>query len=429
MLIDFSVTNYGMVLEQQTLSMLAATAHNELPGNTFAMQPEKGPHLLKAASLYGPNASGKSTLIKALNFMKDCVLTSHTETQRDEPIDVQPFKLTAESRAADSEFEVNLVEGGVRYQYGFKCNQERFTEEWLFAFPKGRPQKWFHRVFDVKNKKDEYKFSPLFESESRYHAWQADTRPNALFLSKAIHSNSDQLLPVFNWFKQRLRIIGLNRRGLVGYTLKECDDHRKKQRIIDFIAAADIPIVDIEIERKIIELNDLPKGMPDEVREDFVKKVNEGGGMAEVIFIHQDSKTKERINFDLDEESEGTQRLFALAGPFLDIIDTNRILVIDEIDSSLHPMLVHQLVAEFHRLSDKQAQLIFTAHDTSLLNLDLLRRDQMWLFKRNAQQASEWYSVSDFGGVRKDESIERKYLGGRYGAIPVLKRMDVLHGE
>jgi uncharacterized protein len=428
MLIDFSVANYGMVLEQQTLSMVAATACKELPGNTFAMQPEKGPNLLKAVSLYGPNASGKSTLVKALNFMKDCVLKSHTETQRDEPIDIQNFKLTAESRTADSEFEINLVEGGVRYQYGFKCNQDRFTEEWLFAFPKGRPQKWFHRIFDVKNKKDAYQFSNFFESESRYHAWQTDTRPNTLFLSKAIHSNSDQLLPVFNWFKRRLRIVGLERHGLIGYTLKQCDDQSKLRRIVDFIAAADIPIFDIKIKRKIIEFNDLP-GVPDEVREGLIKQINESGGAAEVVFIHQDSKTKESVNFNFNEESEGTQRIFSLAGILLDIIDGDRVLVIDEIDSSLHPLLVQHLVAEFHRLSNKRAQLIFTVHDTSLLNIDLLRRDQIVLFKRNAQQASEWYSVSDFGGVRKNDSIEGKYLGGRYGAIPVLKRMDVLHGE
>ena len=167
MLLDFSVTNYRSIRERQTLSMAASAYFKELESlNTFdAGTGEKTPLLLRSAVLYGPNASGKSTLIQALDFMQDRVLHSQKESQAGDEINTVPFKLSATSRADDSEFEIAFVELGVRYEYGFRCNRQRFTEEWLYAYPQGRAQKWFHRVFDAEAGKDAYKFSSLFEGE------------------------------------------------------------------------------------------------------------------------------------------------------------------------------------------------------------------------------------------------------------------------
>ena len=151
MLVEFSVSNYRSILERQTLNMVASTYFKELEAlNTFIPDQDDGvPRLLRSTVLYGPNASGKSTLIQALQFVEGQVLNSQKESQAGDEIEVVPFKLTAESRAADSEFEITFVEGGVRYEYGFTCNRRRFTEEWLIAYPLGRAQKWFHRVFDA----------------------------------------------------------------------------------------------------------------------------------------------------------------------------------------------------------------------------------------------------------------------------------------
>lgn len=147
MLIEFSVTNYRSILERQTLNMAASSYFKEYEAlNTFIPEDDDSvPRLLRSSVLYGPNASGKSSLIQALRFMEDQVLNSQKESQAGDEIDVVPFKLSAESRIADSEFEISFVEQGVRYEYGFRCNRVRFTEEWLFAYPLSRPQKWFHR--------------------------------------------------------------------------------------------------------------------------------------------------------------------------------------------------------------------------------------------------------------------------------------------
>ena len=183
MLIEFSVTNYRSILERQTLNMVASTYFKELESlNTFMPDQNDGvPRLLRSTVLYGPNASGKSTLIHALKFVQEQVLNSQKESQAGDAIDVAPFKLTAQSRQSDSEFEVTFIEQGVRYEYGFCCNRERFTEEWLIAYPLGRAQKWFHRVFDAGSVKDAYKFSTHFLGGRQRQTWAAQTRPNALF--------------------------------------------------------------------------------------------------------------------------------------------------------------------------------------------------------------------------------------------------------
>ena len=213
MLIEFSVTNYRSILERQTLNMAASAYFKEMESlNTFVPDQDDGvPRLLRSTVLYGPNASGKSTLIQALKFVDEQVLNSQRESQAGDAIDVVPFKLTAASRAADSEFEVTFVEQGVRYEYGFCCNRERFTEEWLIAYPLGRAQKWFHRVLDAKAGKDAYKFSASFLGGRQRQTWAAQTRPNALFFSTAIQLNNEQLKPAFDWFKLRLRVLDFTR--------------------------------------------------------------------------------------------------------------------------------------------------------------------------------------------------------------------------
>jgi uncharacterized protein len=430
MLIQFSVTNHGPVCGTQTLSMAASAACKELPHNRFEAElPEKCPALLKAAALYGPNASGKSTVVDALRFMKRCVLTSHKETQAGDAIQARPFKLSAASRSADSEFEITFAEGGVRYEYGFKCNAARFTEEWLIAYPKGRAQKWFHRVTDPATGQDEYRFSNQFESESRRQGWRRDARPNALFLSKAIQSNCEQLKPVFDWFLRRLRILDSIAAHLAAggglVTLAQCNDTDTKKRIVDFMTAADIPISDIRIDWEKWSEADLHEHTPMEIRADLIERRRGKEVLKKINFIHKDESGAD-IEFDIDEESHGAQGLFCFAGPWLDLLDHDRVLVVDELDASLHPLMVQNLVSQFHRLS-KKAQLIFTTHDTSLLAQPLLRRDQVWLLHRDEKQASQWRPLTDYS-PRMDDALERRYLNGRFDAIPLLKDGDMPHG-
>lgn len=424
MLIDFSVTNYRSILERQTLSMAASSYFKELEAlNTFDVGlVEKVPRLLRSTVLYGPNASGKSTLIQALKFVKDRVLNSQKESQAGDAIDTVPFKLTADSRAADSEFEVTFVEQGVRYEYGFRCNRERFTEEWLLAYPLGRAQKWFHRVFDPEAGKDVYKFNKSFEGDRKRQDWKAQTRANALFFSTAIQLNNEQLKPAFDWFRRRLKVIDSAHNLAAGYTVDRCKDDAVKSRVIEFINSADLSITDIRLEELFFSTDMLPKEMPSAFREELVRDMTGKKMPARVTFIHNDIQTQEAIEFDESEESDGTRALFAFAGPWLDVTDNERVLVVDELDTSLHPLLVHHLVKRLHHNNSK-AQLIFTTHDTTLLSQKLLRRDQVWFMEKDASRATRLYPLSDFS-PRENEAVERGYLNGRYGGIPFLKELD-----
>ncbi len=423
MLIEFSVTNYRSILERQTLNMAASSYFKELESlNTFVPDQDDGvPRLVRSTVLYGPNASGKSTLIQALHFMEGQVLNSQKESQAGDPIDVVPFKLTAESRAADSEFEISFVEQGVRYEYGFRCNRERFTEEWLFAYPLGRAQKWFHRLFDAAAGKDVYKFSTSFLGGRQRQTWAAQTRPNALFFSTAIQLNNEQLKPAFDWFKLRLRIIDSAQTLEAGYTVARCKESADMQKILAFMNSADLSIADIQLKTEVFSPEFLPHMLPASLREEFTKKMT-GKELTSVKFLHTNVDGQGSTEFDEDEESGGTRALFAFAGPWLDVIENERVLVVDELDTSLHPLLVHYLVKRLHHEGTK-AQLIFTTHDTTLLSQKLLRRDQVWFMEKDKRSATRLYPLSDFS-PRDNEAVERGYLNGRYGGIPFLKDLD-----
>ena len=423
MLIEFSVTNYRSILERQTLNMAASSYFKEYDAlNTFVpQQDDRIPRLLRSAVLYGPNASGKSTLIQALKFVEDRVVSSQKESQAGDEIDVSPFKLTAKSRDSDSEFEITFVEQGVRYEYGFRCNRLRFTEEWLFAYPQGRPQKWFHRVYDKEEDKDAYKFSSAFLGGRQRQGWAAQTRSNALFFSTAIQLNNAQLKPAFDWFKLRLRILDSTRGLGYSYTVKRCIKDEDRFKVVAFMNSADLSITDIQLKETVFSSDVLPKGMPIALRDEFIKDMA-GKKFVEPLFFHADIDTQESIEFDEEEESNGTRALFAFAGPWLDVIDNERVLIIDELDNSLHPLLVHHLVERIH-LAGTQAQLIFTTHDTTLLSQKILRRDQVWFIEKDDQRATRLYPLSDFS-PRDNEAVERGYLNGRYGGIPFLKELD-----
>lgn len=422
MLIEFSVTNYRSILERQTLKMTASTYFKELePLNTFAPDQDGDFRLLRSTVLYGPNASGKSTLVQALQFVKEQVLNSQKESQAGDAIDVVPFKLTAESRTADSGFEITFIEQGVRYEYGFRCNQERFTEEWLFAYPQGRAQKWFHRVFDVEADEDAYKFNASFLGGRQRQIWAAQTRPNALFFSTAIQLNNEQLRPVFDWFRLRLKVLGSVQNLHSDYTMRRCEKDEDRKRIVEFMNSADLSVADIRLKEILLSADALPKDMPAPIKEKILKDMA-GRKFIEPRFFHRDVNTQEAIEFDESEESGGTSALFAFAGPWLDVLENERVLVVDELDTSLHPLLVRHLVKSLHHEGSK-AQLIFTTHDTTLLSQKLLRRDQVWFMEKDAKSATRLYPLSDFS-PRDNEAVERGYLNGRYGGIPFLKDLD-----
>jgi len=423
MLIQFSVGNYRSILGQQTLNMSASNYFKELESeNTFETGAvESVPRLLRSNVIYGPNASGKSTLVHAMDFVRDRIINSAKESQANEEINVTPFKLMAAPRAADSEFEVAFIEHGVRYQYGFRCNRHRFTEEWLFAYPEGRPQKWFQRVYDTAADKDDYRFSVSFLGGRKRQDWREQTRANALFLSTAIQLNNEQLKPVLNWFQQRLQIIKGHQILLPSVTMTRCQEEQHKCRVLEFLHSADISIADIRIKTKVFSPEILPKDMPSALREEISQQMT-GKELIQIKFLHEDVETGDLIEFDQDEESAGTRALFSFSSMWLDVLEQERVLIVDELDASLHPLMVHYLVRLLHD-QDRKAQLIFTTHDTTILSQKILRRDQIWFMEKDEQNATQLYPLSDYS-PRDNEAIERGYLNGRYGGIPFLMDLD-----
>lgn len=367
--------------------------------------------------IYGANASGKSNLIKALQYMRGVVLESATIIQPGQTYDrLQPFRLDKESGSQPTEFEVTFILDGARYQYGFAMTSQRIVREHLLVYKAFKPQRWFDRHFDESSGKDVYEFGSSLKGAK--NLWEGATRPNALFLSVAAQLNSDALRPVFDWFANRLVIINeqspLNP-GTSVQMLQQRDQHRA---ICDFLTAADISIADVDVVTRRVTGQGIKIDMATGNREvgPIENEINE------LKFLHTTEQGK--AVFDLTDESSGTRNLLFLAGPVLDILTKGLTLVVDELDTSLHTLLVQALVRLFHQpeVNTGGAQLIFTTHDTSLLDAyGLFRRDQIWFVEKKKDQTSELYALLEFS-PRKNEALERGYLQGRYGALPFLSQ-------
>ena len=203
--------------------------------------------------------------------------------------------------------------------------------------------------------------------------------------------------------------------------MARCKDSAQKQHVLKFLNSADLSIADIQITTRVFSPDILPKQMSPAVRHEITQEMS-GKEMMKATFMHECAETHEPIELDQDEESAGTRALFAFAGPWLDVMENERVLVVDELDTSLHPLLVHHLVKQLHHEGSK-AQLVFTTHDTTILSQKILRRDQVWFMEKSEKNATKLYPLSDFS-PRDNEAIERGYLLGRYGGIPFLKDLD-----
>jgi len=412
MLIEFSVTNYRSIREAQSLSMVASNYVKEFAEtNCTATEVPGLPSLLRSSVIYGPNAAGKSNLLKALTFMKNFVLQSQAH-QEGALINVAPFALTTDTKGEPSEFEVFFIQEGIRYQFGFAVNKVRVIREWLYVYPKGRVKRLYERTFDQDRNEDEWYYPSLTGPKD---LWRKSTRKNALFLSTAIQWNSEQLKPVFNWFQNKLEVILPGREIDPMFSMDQCVSNEGKQGVLAFMGAADTGIVGVELHKLQFTHEKLPAEMPQPLKDQIVKD-----GVRTVRFQHR-TDTGELHSFDLADESDGTQKLFTYAGPLLDVLATGRTLAVDELDTSLHPLMVRFLISLFHNpeINRYNAQLIFTTHDTSVLDSELYRRDQIWFVEKTADQSSRVYPLSDFS-PRKGEALEKNYLHGRYGALPFI---------
>jgi uncharacterized protein len=419
MLIEFRVKNFRSLRDEQVLSLVASTDKTLVDTHTLKTGLKAAPHLLKSAVVYGANASGKSNLIKALQYMRGVVLESAALQPAQTYDRLSPFKLDAESSGLPTEFEVTVTLDGVRYQYGFSMNTQRIISEHLLVYKAFKPQKWFERKFDEESGKYVYEFGPSLKGAK--NLWEGATRPNALFLSMAVQLNSDALRPVFDWFANQLVIFNEQSPLSPQFSVQMLKQEEQRKTICEFLRAADISISNIEVATK--------QAMVHSFRFDMAtgKREEEAGEQSvdEIKFHHITDQG--RAVFDMMDESSGTRNLLFLAGPILDILNKGLTLVVDELDTSLHTLLVQALVRLFHRpeVNTGGAQLVFTTHDTSLLDAyGLFRRDQVWFVEKHPDQSSTLYPLHDFS-PRKNEALERGYLQGRYGALPFLRNQEL----
>ncbi len=417
MLLEFSVKNYRSFMGTQTLSMGAGSTRDLQDENTFASPIKTLPRLLRSAVVYGPNGGGKSNLIKALDFMQSLVLLSSKESQEGERIKMKPFLLDPEGPFQTGEFEVVFIEEGIRYQYGFAVTKTRVTEEWLLAYPGNRAQRWFERSYNPETDQEEWYFGTKLTGPKK--TWQESTRANALFLSTATQLNSEQLKPVFSWF-QRLIVIRHGERITREFTTESCENKDKREKILRFLRNAGIEVDGITIKERSFDNVKFPSDMPEDLKH-FFEKDMEGKSFKEILFKHQLTDSENFVLFPLTDESDGTQKLFAYAAPWLDVLTNGRVLIIDELDNSFHPHLVRFLLRLIHSSKNnwKNGQLIFSTHDTSILDTKILRRDQIWFVEKDDKQATQLYPLTDFH-PRKKEALEKGYLQGRFGALPYI---------
>lgn len=409
MLLEFRVRNYRSIRDEQVLTLIAS-GDKELAETHLAPTGLKAAsHALRSAVVYGPNASGKSSLLRALDYLRAVVAESATVIQPGQTYNVQPFKLDPASAQQPTEFEITFLLAGVRHQYAFSMTAQRIVSESLLVYRSSKPTQLFNRQH-VDGDVYDYEFSTYLSGPRK--VWQESTRPNSLFLSMAAQLNSEQLGPVFNWIVRNIVFLPAGASVLPDFTTALLATAEGRASIREFLSAADISIADVQVvSRKAMHAQWVMSASG------VQQASQEERELLMPIFEH--STPKGSAKFELHDESEGTQRLYGLIATVLDCLREGRVLVVDELDSSLHTLLVRRLIAMFQtpELNPHGAQLIFSTHDTSLLDHTLFRRDQIWFTEKDADQATRLYPLTDFS-PRKQEAWERGYLAGRYGAVP-----------
>ena len=404
MLLEFSCSNHKSIKEEVVFSALAGT------DTTFLEKTKKiGTHnVLKSAVIYGANGSGKSNLIDAISFVKGLVLNSMSH-QLGDGIHQTPHKLVGPSQG--SYYNIQFIKDSVRYAYGFTLINFLVSEEYLYYFPNGRQVKIFERESD--------KFSTGSKFRGKLSNCKDMLKPNRLLLSCAANYTSvSEIEQAYRFFVDDLVIYNSdNESDWLNYSLHQIHDNPKmKSIVLSVLQSLDIGIQDIliTIDKKIMQAADIPPFLSDEFKQRMLQETVDA---ISVKVIYKD--------FEIDlfqEESTGIQKLFAFLCPLLDIMIRGKTLICDELETNLHESLVYGLIQLFIELeTDEFPQIFFTTHDTSLLTLDLFRRDQIWFTEMSKEDRStKLYSLAEIKNVRKDDIVGKRYIAGKYGAIPML---------
>lgn len=418
MLVEFSTANNRSFREKATLSLIAGSIKDL--GNEAIINLDRI-KLLKGAVIYGANASGKSNILNSIAQMRWLVVNSSKETQAKEPLGIKPYLLDDFSREEPTMFEMVFIVDQIKYRYGFEANNERITAEWLFETEKIKEKPLFVR------ENDEIQLVDRFEEGYRL---ESKTRPNALFISVVSQFNGEISTRVISWFQNLNMVHGIHDKEYFGFTAQMLENEDTGKLVLNFIKEADLGIKNMKLTEFEKNIDGFEEMLSVQGKEKF-KDIIEGfktEKLVDVITFHDKYNYKGEVigeeKFSLaDHESQGTNKFFNIIGAIIDVLINGEVLVIDELNARLHPLLTRKIVEIFNSSigNPNNAQLIFTTHDTNLLDKDILRRDQIYFTEKDSYGSSHLYSLVEYKNKpRNDEAYERNYIGGKYGAIPFI---------
>jgi len=420
-LLAFRAENVRSFRDEVELAMLATPlAEKEVVRYVNWRERGQPVGVLPVAGVFGANASGKTNVLKAMDDMRGHVLHSFRAGSPTGGISRRPYLLDPASKHAPSRFEVDIVLEDVRHEYGFVIDDDRVIEEWAFRYPRGRAALLFHR------RETNVELGSMNRAKGR--AVSELLRHNALFLSTAASANHPTLLPLYAWFGGNLRLAEANSRAFrQALTTQMLDDAVCSERVLALLRAADLGItgakkhgLDPVVKERLKRAVRIISGQESE------PDGSEEGPEFEELGVRLTHRGVDReVELDASDESLGTLVWFGLVGPVVDALADGAVLLADELDASLHPALVAQLVRLFQNpdTNPRRAQLIFNSHDATLLGDSvsdrLIGRDQVWFTEKRDDGSTRLYALADLD-PRKEEAIGRRYLAGRYGATPIL---------
>ncbi len=441
MLVQFTVENFLSFGEPATLSMRATCREHHHPGHLVdGIRGVQG-QLLRTAAIYGANAAGKSNLVKAMRFARNLILQG---TSLDKPISITPFRLG--NAGKPSRFEFMLYHGDVLYSYGFVVDSAQVVEEWLYATHTTKEVRYFERTTAEGQVSVEFgaSFTGRSAKQKQFLNFVAQgTRPNQLFLTEAASKNVQEVLPVMEWFGDVLLIIEAEAK----YKLLEVRVQKDTQftdYLASFLRSAGTGIDSVIASEVDLDFGRYFPDMPEEVSVEILGELKDTENTEGVMILPADGeryfakigqsgiptllrlRTQHRasdgglVEFGVNEESDGTQRLMHLVPALLSLQQRQpKVIILDELDRRLHPLLTKFFLESALKCQELGGhnQLMFTTHDTNLLSLDLLRRDEIWFVEKDGNGCSWLYSLSEFK-IRPDLQIEKGYLAGRFGAVP-----------
>ncbi|AFZ51762.1 AAA family ATPase [Dactylococcopsis salina] len=446
MLIRFRAANLYSFKEEIEFSMIPSPEriHSH---QIFPKKKKNDIRLNRFAAVYGANAAGKSNLVKVLKFVQKMVVEG---VKPEAVIPIQRFRLTQDYLHSPAKFEIEFKVGEHMYEYGFELDSRSIHREWLINFTRNSEKILFKRTTD-QNGKAKLEFGSFINKFSKKEKLFLEfagegTRPNQLFLNESIDSNMMYFRGAYDWFRKVITVIE-PMELYIPVELQMDEDKRFQDFLSQILRDSDTGIASIKADK--MELDDL-----EDISEDAAQFINDHLSDADGFFLkvqqfrltaikeddkihlfkliptHRTLNGSEEAIFEVYEESDGTQRLIDLAPVLYELLlgENERVFVVDEFDRSLHPQL-SRMIVELHldeNKSTQPSQLIVTTHQTNILDLNLLRKDEIWFVEKNPETgATDLYSLYDFQ-PRYDKDIKKDYLYGRYGAIPFLGNMSAL---